>query len=290
MIDIQVIWQRHGLGPVESIEQPGRGSINAVYIVNDTYVLRVNHKAAPGYDHFKSERRAFERLRGLNMPVPQVIAYSAADNYIILTKLEGTPMIDSWPSLDAAAQQQLAYQAGVYLARIHSATFAQVGNLRTIGQFATWYDFVTDFYRRFADEAVSMGSIDRDAHARGLQFIRDHKPLLDTITVGHLLHSDYHFENILQQDGQITGILDFEWALAGDPAWDMIVDDRWDKYCPGSAAHLMDGYRAHHPAAAGDAERLRVYKLLLYVESITNGKDTDWHDESCANFHATLGG
>jgi aminoglycoside phosphotransferase (APT) family kinase protein len=38
-----------------------------------------------------------------------------------------------------------------------------------------------------------------------------------------LLHGDYHFANVLLHEGQIGGILDWEFAAYGDPHWDVVA-------------------------------------------------------------------
>lgn len=46
---------------------------------------------------------------------------------------------------------------------------------------------------------------------------------------GSLVHGDLtNPSNILVENGKITGIIDFEWALAGDPAWDFIFSNEYD--------------------------------------------------------------
>ena len=44
--------------------------------------------------------------------------------------------------------------------------------------------------------------------------------LLAQVRSGALAHCDFHYENILQDGGRLSGLLDFEWAISGDPAYD----------------------------------------------------------------------
>ncbi len=71
------------------------------------------------------------------------------------------------------------------------------------------------------------------------------------MTQGVLIHSDYHYENILQRAGRLTGILDFEWALSGDPAYDFMNADVRERQIPGSEAAFRIGY---HSLRSFDAE------------------------------------
>ena len=68
----------------------------------------------------------------------------------------------------------------------------------------------------------------------------------------------------------VTGVIDFEWALAGDPAWDFIAQDKWEEMCPGSRAYLYAGYTHHRPLAPDHALRVAIYQLLLHVETVVD--------------------
>ena len=97
-----------------------------------------------------------------------------------------------------------------------------------------------------------------------------YRPLLETVTHGALVHSDYHRENILQAGGHVTGIIDFEWALAGDPAWDFIAEEKWEEMCPGSKEHVYAGYSHRRALAPDHATRVAIYQLLLHVETVVD--------------------
>jgi fructosamine-3-kinase len=79
---------------------------------------------------------------------------------------------------------------------------------------------------------------------------------------------------MLCDDGQITAVLDFDWAVSGDPAWDFKMDAEWERGCPGSGTGLMRGYRAHRPLDSDYAVRARIYKLIMVLD------DTGWIDRN----------
>jgi hypothetical protein len=62
--------------------------------------------------------------------------------------------------------------------------------------------------------------LDTTTTTRIEQLLVRFQPLMSVVTTGCLLHRDYHFENVLQQEGKVTGIIDFEWAMSGDPVFD----------------------------------------------------------------------
>jgi len=87
------------------------------------------------------------------------------------------------------------------------------------------------------------------------------------VTRGVLIHSDYHYENILQRAGRLTGILDFEWALSGDPAYDFISADVREGQIAGSEAIFRAGYHSLGSFDAEHEQRLAVYRLFLRLET-----------------------
>ena len=268
------IWQAHDLGTIRHVERPARGSVNTCLIVNDTLVARFATNDIKGSGRFAGEARAYQLLAGAGLPVPQVVALDQSHtlvpyDYLISTRLPGTPIIDLWPDLTAAEQAGLAYEAGQALARIHGVRVRGFGNLYAgeAGRFERWPDYVRDYLTRYTALARDLGVIDAAFEARLFTAYARVEPQLAAVTQAALLHSDYQFENLLGEGAALTGVLDFEWALAGDPVWDLIVEDKWGVMCPGSHRHVMAGYEALRPLDPHHGPRLDLYKLLMHLES-----------------------
>ena len=64
------------------------------------------------------------------------------------------------------------------------------------------------------------------------------------------VHGDLHPGNVLVDDGELVGVLDFNDLNAGDPATDVAAC--WLLFEPGDAAHALDAY-----GGADDALRAR---------------------------------
>ncbi|MCU0515050.1 MAG: phosphotransferase, partial [Anaerolineae bacterium] len=82
----------------------------------------------------------------------------------------------------------------------------------------------------------------------------------------YLVHGDYNFENVLHEGGELTGILDFEWAKAGDPAWDFKLHEQWEDDCPGCRAPLYAGYASVRPPDETHFVRAAWYRLLMHLD------------------------
>ena len=275
---LQRIWKAHGLGSIRTITRPARGSINYCLIVNNAYVIRFDITGKTG-SRYQNEALAYHSLRDSAVPIPQVVELDRSREllpyeYLITTRLEGTPVIDSWSSLSAQEREQVAYEAGRYLAVIHRHTFDRFGKLRDLasGGFACWYDDCADYFHRYARQALDLGIIDTSLRDRMQAILEQYRPLWDALTQGCLVHSDYHFENILQHNGAVSGIVDFEWAYSGDSTCDLVAEDLWEQVCPGSQPCVYAGYTSLRQLDANHDLKLALYKLYTHLEFLVDSK------------------
>ena len=97
---LQAIWHAHGLGKIEQLVQPQEGAVNRCWIVNDAHVIRFDVIEWGGINRYAGEKRAYDTLRGSDVPVPQVLALDASKrlapyDYLIMTKLPGKTVTES---------------------------------------------------------------------------------------------------------------------------------------------------------------------------------------------------
>jgi aminoglycoside phosphotransferase (APT) family kinase protein len=190
------IWESHRLGSIHSITRPSRGGMNYALIVNDAYVIRFDITGKIPL-RFQSEVLAYQYLQKSEVPVPEVIALDQSKQlvpyeYLITSKLAGTSVIDSWNGLSAQARERVAYEAGRYLAMIHSHTFERFGKLRDLpnGGFTCWYDYCADYFHRYANQALAMNIIDTSLRDRMQAVLEKYRPLLDMVKSGSFSRLD----------------------------------------------------------------------------------------------------
>src|SRR5262249_19086211 len=99
--ELQRICDARRLGKIESVKWARRGMNNPVFIVNDRFVIRFDGLEHTGRSRFYGEKLAYEHLRERGIPAPEVIALDvsrtlAPRDYLIMSKIEGRPVIDSW--------------------------------------------------------------------------------------------------------------------------------------------------------------------------------------------------
>jgi aminoglycoside phosphotransferase (APT) family kinase protein len=278
---LQRIFTAHQLGLVKDIVVPRRGSTNLVVVINDEYVVRLDFRHLPGESRYKGEKLAYEALAHINLPVPRVVVMDLSkrliqQNYIILTRSPGQPMIDAWAEMSPPQRIAAAFSAGQHLARMHTLAFNHYGPLKEIGmlQFHSFYDYLYHLYERFSQQAMAIHALPTEADQRIRQLFDENRDLLMAPHHMHMVHGDYQLENLLVEDGIITGVIDFEWAFGGDPTWDFVAEDKWDEQCPGSRDAIYAGYRQMRPLDPDHERKLRLYKAVMYVETIAGA--TDW--------------
>jgi aminoglycoside phosphotransferase (APT) family kinase protein len=276
---LQALWNAHGLGQIQTISQPSRGVVNRCFIINESHVIRFDVLDDwGGINRYAGEKWAYATLRDSPIPVPEVVALDSSKSlapydYLILTKVPGRAVIDSWPDLSPEERSHIAYTAGVYLATIHGYQFDGFNLLFELAagkSEANWAGYIADFYDTYGGNARDNGALPAETLERMERVIHRMQPLLATVARGTFVHGDYHFENVLQADGVITGVIDFEWALCGDPAWDFRIDEQLEETCPGSRDAFYAGYTSRHPLTDHHAERVAFYKLLMYLDYLVN--------------------
>lgn len=293
---LQRVWDLHGLGAIRTTERLSRGVINHATLVNETFVIRFDTLGTsfpkPGSGplsrtRFLSEAFACHLLADRGLPTPQVVALDDSRQilrypYLITTRLPGQPLIELWNELEPTTRQTLAYQAGEWLARMHYVTFKRFGQLKDIlpeqnppGGFDQWAEYVVDHCQRFLTSAEKLGALDQQTIQAITSRMERAQSQLEIVQIGSLIHSDYHFENLLAENGRLTGLIDLEWAFSADPTWDFTVQSRWEATCPGSEAPLLAGYTAHRQLDKGHAARLHLYRIIIQLEIVVNNTHSE---------------
>ncbi len=271
---LQAICDAHGLGKIEHSVQPSQGAVNRCWIINDAYVIRFDVIDWGGISRYNGEKRSYDLLRGSDVPVPQVLVLDTSKtlapyDYLIMTKMPGKTVTSSLDELTPEQQHRIAYTAGEYLATMHSHSFDGFGLLFEIAAGTskpTWADYVADFYHEYGPQCHALGIVSTETLARVYSLLEKMQPLLASVQQGGFIHGDYHLSNILQHDGQISGVVDFEWAASGDRSWDFRIDNQLEVAAPGSREAFYTGYTSRRPLPDQHKERVAFYRIGLYLD------------------------
>ncbi len=271
---LQAICTAHGLGKIERLVQPVQGNINLCVLINDAYVLRFDVLDWGGANRYAGEKWAYDILSGSDVPVSRVLALDTTKHlspydYLILTKMPGQTVGTSAAALLPATRYAIGYSAGQHLATLHNHVFDQFGLLYEIIAGTSppdWAAYVAGHFRYYQGQVQALGILTADRLGRIDELMARMQPLLAAVQQGVLIHGDYHFLNMLQQDGKLSAVLDFDWASSGDPSWDFRIDDSIEAEVPGSREALYAGYTSRRPLPGGHWERVSFYRIGLYLD------------------------
>lgn len=249
--------------------------------VNTGYALELEDGAAlhlrilsRGPSAWYAERRALARLAG-RAPVPEVLAGDAGGGAV------GAPwLLTTWlpgDRLDLALARgadagPLGSAVGEALAAVHAERMEVAGRWNSRGELLPWvaHPVVARLGRWLAEETPRARLGPALADALG-ELVEAHAGLLGDVQADpRLVHDDFNATNLLVADGTVTGVVDWEWAQAGDPLADLAVLRGRGGVAPaGFLEAVWTSYRARRgDPGAWVRARLDLWDAKLAVEDL----------------------
>ncbi|MFQ5398443.1 MAG: phosphotransferase family protein [Anaerolineae bacterium] len=186
----------------------GKSNTNYKIELNDgnAYVLRLYGRAQPDWEC------AVMRLVAGVVPVPSVLYRS--DRWAIFSFLPGKPLREV---------PQFAGEAAKALARIAAVPFDRPGQLNTDGSVTPW---PFGGLRGFMDQMLGDERVVRWIGWKRIGRIaavleRETDRIAELDAESRLVHGDFNPGNILIHNGEVSGVLDWEFAFAGTPFVDI---------------------------------------------------------------------
>ncbi len=231
---------------------------------------------------------ALLRLVAGVVPVPEAL-YVAPEAerfdypYIVLSWMDGTPLIDALATLEPAEAPALAAALGAVAAHIGSFTFAEPGFLGPDLAICERLAIGPEGLRHYLRKMVVAG---RGAARLGPSLTRRLLTQVDTCAdeltpvagARSLIHADYKDGNILvrrEPEGwRVTAVLDWEFAFAGASIFDLgSLLRREASLPPGFAAACVAAYRAHGGFAPEGWRRMTLLMDLINLCDFLDGPD-----------------
>lgn len=255
---------------VVAIERDRTGGSHAVFFAQLADGQECVARVATHPEHdLARELWAAEQCRALGVPVPEVLAADTAPAggappYAILRRSPGVPA--HVVSLAGPERAAVFEQLGTHAARIHSIALPGFGDLRpgpngyagSQPSLGAWVvQQVEQLLARLPRETLPPEQA-RSLLAR----FRSERDVLDR-PAAVLVHGDYRFKNLLRDGPRVAAILDFEMAMAGDPAMDLAWLLYSDAQGPEDMAAFLKGYGDGVAQLPGDDfhKRLLLYQL-----------------------------
>lgn len=214
------------------------------------------------------------------IPVAKIIGYDFSRSqinrdYLLMTALPGTPLSNA-PALTPAQTERALYQVGEYLRQLHalhgteylhppSRPFGYVGPHQPMAPQQEWMAAFETMWRKLIDDVVACGGY-TPTEAETMRTLFDrHRIHFDRPVTPSLLHMDVWSQNILvDSEGNVTGLVDFDRALWGDAEIEFAVLD----YCGISEPPFWEGYgltRDRSQAAMIRRQFYLLYEVQKYI-------------------------
>jgi hygromycin-B 7''-O-kinase len=267
-----------GLGPVGTIVPLAGGDNSEVFEVNaggsaSPFVLKLYRDDL----RWKMAKEVF--VYGLleprpALPIPTIVAADDSGTvlpqaFLILTKLPGELAAGVLPSIGAADVVTIYRQIGTALRAFHRTTFDSFGYVSAgvIEPHDTNQRYMEHQFAKKLREFAALGG-DEEVRRNAEAAVEGSASLLTRCARAVLCHDDVHEANVLvRKEGDrwlLSGILDVENAIAGDPLLDVAKTDYYAvRGDPVKRKALLEGYGPRPPRAE---ETRRLYRLYHALE------------------------
>ena len=199
------------------------GNVSETYRIDSetVYYLQV-----PG--HTESLKRGILGLQmqqETDIPVPEIVEYDLDEPFLLTQALPGQ-------NLEETEEDVLYRQTGEILARLHDQDhgYNRYGLMSvedrelSPSDLESWrhgLDSIFNMYMRNAGKVLPMteaAALDR--------YYMENRDTVPEERPAELGHFDLHGDNILQEDGEVTGVLDWDMIRVIDPALEVIKTER----------------------------------------------------------------
>lgn len=185
-----------------------------VYVDDRKLLLRVGN--LDGYQKKKVEFHILNQMQRLNVQASQPIDIGMIEDlslcYTIYSYIEGKDAKDILHTLTPEEQYKLGTEAGIQLFRMHKYEAPSPMN--------TWYERAMAKHYRYLNAYKTSGiKIKKDEKI--ITFIEENKHYLKH-RPNSLQHDDFHLGNIIVNNKQYAGVIDFNNYDWGDPYHDFV--------------------------------------------------------------------
>ncbi|MBD3267634.1 phosphotransferase [bacterium] len=211
-------------------------------------------------------------------PVADIIVFDDSreiipNDYIIMVRLPGTPMTFA----SSYSEESVLKQVGSYMAQVHKIRAEQYGYLgahRPMEPQNAWVDAFRVMWEKQLDDIIATGHYNAEEKKAFMQLLEDNIRHFERPAPSCLLHMDLWNQNILV-DGMsyVTGIIDWDRALWGDPEMEFAVLD----YCGMAKGAFWEGYGQKRDVSESAHVRqvfYYLYELQKYIV-IEQGRKED---------------
>jgi aminoglycoside phosphotransferase (APT) family kinase protein len=277
---VQLVGRHLGMAPSDiQLRRIPAGKFNASYLVDgaaEPLVLRIapldERSRVLFYEHgmMRQEPTLHALLRKqTDVPVPAIVAsdfsHSEIDrDYLLMEQMPGGPL-SGHLGLNPDTLDDILRGVGRCLRQAHALTgdrYGYVGEHRPMEPQTDWASAFQIMWHSLLDDIERCAGYSPAEVAHMRRLADRHIKVFDRPVAASLLHMDVWAENILADEhGRLTGLIDWDRALWGDPEIEFAVLD----YCGISEPAFWEGYGAMREQSP-EAEIRRLFYLLYEVQ------------------------
>lgn len=225
-----LVREAFGTEPEETEELPD-GWANTAYRIRLPEGKRVVLKLAPlpevklmryEVSLMRTEVEMLKRLEDV-LPVPRVFVYDDSrrlvlSEYFFMEYLEGDPYNKVKKSLNPEEREAVELQLGRYNRLLNEVRGERFGPYWTPAPAGTgWYEVFQGMMRDVLEDGREM-AVELPVDGQEIMgLVKSCRKALEEVAEPRLVHWDLWDGNVFVQNGRITGLIDFERALWGDP-------------------------------------------------------------------------
>lgn len=258
---------------VKSITELTEGMFNAAYRIDfedgASSILKIAAATTQGMlsneiNMMQAEVAAMKLAREHHLPYVAQVQYSdftrkhCDGSWFLMETMPGRSVNSCRSELSEDVLDAVMREVGRFqrqTATLHGSRFGLLGDEN---HFESLYDFICYLF----------GNVLRDASARTINIgfpperllarLKQDRAVFDEVTAPSFVHWDMWEGNIFVQDGQLSGIIDWERAMWADP----YMDDRFR--CHTRPKAFLEGF-GQTEFSANEMRRMQWYDLFLFI-------------------------
>lgn len=185
-----------------------------------------------------------EVLQKTELPVPKIYIYDNSRkiidrDFMLMEYIPGTPL--SGLSLASDTEEEIMEKTGYYLRQLHeNCRGEQFGYLKNphTGLEDSWWRAFSTMWANLILDLETREIYDKKQADRARKVLRQYESIFPEPSQASLLHMDIWGQNILLEENKISGILDWDRSVWGDPEIEFAVLD----YCGFNNPAFWRGY------------------------------------------------
>jgi hygromycin-B 7''-O-kinase len=204
------------------------------------YVVRLNRDTS-----LRLQREAIlSQTLPAEVDYPPLINYAGevGSDWLVVRRMPGIPLSRAWPHMDQRERRDAVRQLAERLRVVHQVTCPELAGLHDLPQLldpAPTGAQATARLQEAIDRAGRLAHVDVGLLSDVSRLVGSTATALDPFDDRTVVHGDLGFENVLWHDGQVTALLDFEFARPGPPDLDL---DVFLRFCALPKLHVAPDY------------------------------------------------